>query len=143
MHIMMLTTLGQKQTARPALLLWLAPIMKMKRTLPRKNLRRANVPLASCSPDVTSALRFPVVPRVRLFSRKCLSPLLMAAILLPFCGLRAAAPELHVFPTVQADAIGQKLQSAMVWADPSQNTPLWPGFQKGWDQVFQVPQRIL
>ena len=47
----------------------------------------------------------------------------MAAILLPFCGLRAAAPELHVFPTVQADAIGQKLQSAMVWADPSQNTP--------------------
>ena len=101
----------------------------MKLTLPPENLRRANVPLASFLPNSIGAdetsypNRAAVVPSARLFSRDRIGFSVLAAVLLPLCGLQAAAPELHVFPTVQADAIGQKLQSAMVWADPSQNTP--------------------
>jgi hypothetical protein len=35
--------------------------------------------------------------------------------------LRAAAPALHAFPSNQSDAIGKKLQSAMIWAEPEAN----------------------
>ena len=38
-------------------------------------------------------------------------------------GLMAASPTppLRVFPTIQSDAIGQKLQSAMIWSGAESN----------------------
>ena len=35
-------------------------------------------------------------------------------LLAPLAKLHAAAPALHTFSTIQADSIGQKLQSAMI-----------------------------
>ena len=48
----------------------------------------------------------------------------VAALLLAVAEVSAAPPPpLHAFSTIHADAIGQKLQSAMIWAEAAQNKP--------------------
>ena len=44
-----------------------------------------------------------------------------AVLLMPLSQLLAADPDRHEFSTIKADAIGQKLQSAMIWTLPVRN----------------------
>ena len=37
-----------------------------------------------------------------------------------------AAPPLHVFSTIQADAVGRKWQAAMIWTEPVADNRAWP-----------------
>ena len=59
-----------------------------------------------------------------------------ALLLAPLAELPAAAPALHGFSTIQADPIGRKLQSAMIWADPLQNKP---GVAIAFRKTFALP----
>ena len=59
-----------------------------------------------------------------------------ALLLAPLAKLHAAAPALHTFSTIQADSIGQKLQSAMIWVDPLQNKP---GVAIAFRKTFDLP----
>ena len=61
---------------------------------------------------------------------------LTALLLAPLAALSGAAPALHAFPTIHADAIGQKLQSAMIWADPSTDKP---GVTLAFRKTFALP----
>jgi hypothetical protein len=62
----------------------------------------------------------------------------VAALLLAVAGATAAplAPPLRTFDTIHADAIGQKLQSAMVWADAAQDKP---GVAIAFRRTFNLP----
>ncbi len=57
-------------------------------------------------------------------------------LLAPLASLYAATPPLHDFSTIHADATGQRLQSAMIWADPSQNKP---GVAIAFRKAFALP----
>jgi hypothetical protein len=61
---------------------------------------------------------------------------LAALLLAPLVALYGAAPALHTFLTIHADAIGQRLQSAMIWADPSPDTP---GITIAFRKTFALP----
>ncbi len=67
-----------------------------------------------------------------------------AVLLAPLATLHAAAPALHGFSTIQADSIGKKLQSAMIWADPLQNKPgVVIAFRKTFDLPVKPTQAAL
>ena len=70
--------------------------------------------------------------------------LLAALLMAPLAVLHAATPALRMFSTIQADAIGQKLQSAMIWADPSQNRfGVAIAFRKTFDLPVKPTQAVL
>ena len=75
---------------------------------------------------------------------RCIFVALVALLLAPLAALYGAAPALHTFPTIHADAIGQKLQSAMIWADPSQDKPgVTIAFRKTFDLPVKPTQAAL
>ena len=67
-----------------------------------------------------------------------------ALLLAPPAGLHAAAPPLHVFSTIQPDAIGRKLQSAFIWADASEKkSGVAIAFRKTFDLPVKPTQAAL